>query len=254
MGDMLPRPEPREAFRRALRARLMAEAAVALGQRETTWARFQRSWLRPALAVGLAALVLVVGAGTAAADSLPGDLTFGLKRAAEELQLTLALDDTTRLRILADQADHRLSELSQAAATRPAAAPTATTEYTAAVERLTAAVEALRGRPDASEDKRIEAEDVANAARAKHTAVLDQLEKDATPETKDDIDRARDEADHLRPSDRPARSPDASERPDRSRSPEPNRTATPTRSPEPTRSPDRDGSRGTATPTPTVRR
>ena len=85
MSDLFPRPEPRDAFRRALRARLMAEAASTVGRRETTWTRFQRSWLRPALAAGVAAFVLVVGAGSAAADSLPGDLAFGLKRAAEDV-------------------------------------------------------------------------------------------------------------------------------------------------------------------------
>ena len=74
----LPRPKLREEFRRELRARLMTEAVTALAPRPrgTAW-----TFLRPALAVGIASLVLVGGAGVAAAGSLPGDLTFGLKRA-----------------------------------------------------------------------------------------------------------------------------------------------------------------------------
>src|SRR5690242_17948768 len=168
MSDMLGRPKPRDAFKRALRAQLMAQASVALVPRESTWSRFQRSWLKPAVAFAAFTLLVAAGTGKATADSLPGDLTFGLKTAAEQLQLALALDDTSRLQVLAHAADHRLAELSQAVATRPEAVPTATDEYAAAVARFTAAVDALRGKPDASTDKRIEAEDVVDAAHEKH--------------------------------------------------------------------------------------
>ncbi len=80
----LPEPHLRDEFRRELRARLMQQAAVTLvpKRRDTAWT----SWLRPAFAAGLAALVLIVGAGSAAANSLPGDATFGLKRAIEEVR------------------------------------------------------------------------------------------------------------------------------------------------------------------------
>src|SRR5438552_2852028 len=244
MSDRLPRPEPRDAFKRALRAQLMAQAPTALARRETVWSLValpQGSWLRPAFAVAAVFVLLVAGAGKAAADSLPGDLTFGLKTAAEELQLALALDDTTRLKVLSEDADHRLAELTRALTSRPEAAPTATAEYAAAVARFTAAVDELRGKPGTSEDKRTEAKDVVDAARQKHEAVLDELEKTAPEDAQQALERARQEADKLRPSNTP----------DRLRTPEPTRavparTAEPTRASEPPR-----GGEPTRTPQPT---
>jgi hypothetical protein len=235
MSDMLPRPEPRDAFKRALRAQLMAQAPGVLARRETVWSRLQGSWLRPAVAFAAVALLVAGGAGKAAADSLPGDIAFGLKTAAEQVQLALALDDTSRLRLLSDEADHRLAELSRAITTRPAAAPTATDEYAAAVARFTAAVDALRGRPDTSADKKTTAEDVVDAAHAKHEAVLDALEKTAPAEAQKGLERAKQEADKLHVSDRPARTPERSDRPEPTRSPQPTRTAPPARTAEPTR-------------------
>ena len=244
MSDRLPRPEPRDAFKRALRAQLMAQAPTALARRETVWSLValpQGSWLRPAFAVAAVFVLLVAGAGKAAADSLPGDLTFGLKTAAEELQLALALDDTTRLKVLSEDADHRLAELTRALTSRPEAAPTATAEYAAAVARFTAAVDELRGKPGTSEDKRTEAKDVVDAARQKHEAVLDELEKTAPADAQQGFERARQEADKLRPSNTP----------DRLRTPEPARTV-PARNAEPTRAsePPRGGE-PTRTPQPT---
>ncbi len=209
MKDMLPRPEPRHAFKRALRAQLMAQASTVLAPRETAWSRvgaaFGPGLLRPALAVAAAVLVLAVGTEKAAAGSLPGDLAYPLKAAAEQVQLALALDDTTRLQLLAEQADHRLAELSEAVSARPDAAPTATDEYAAAVARFTAAVDALRGKPGTSVDERTAAEDVVDAAHDKHEAVLDELEKTAPAAAQDGLDRARTEADKLHASDRPAK-------------------------------------------------
>src|SRR5438876_6885770 len=241
MSDRLPRPEPRDAFKRALRAQLMAQAPTVLARRETAWSRFQGSFMRPALALAAVVLVLIAGAGKAAADSLPGDLAFGLKTAAEHVQLALALDDTTRLKVLSDDADHRLAELTRAITSRPDAAPTATAEYAAAVARFTAAVDELRGKPGTSEDKRTEAKDVVDAARQKHEAVLDELEKTAPEDAQQGLERARQEADKLRPSNTP----------DRLRTPEPTRavparTAEPTRASEPPR-----GGEPTRTPLPT---
>ena len=105
----LPEPRLRDEFRRELRARLMREAAVTLvpKRRDTAWT----AWLRPALAVSLAALVLIAGASSAAASSVPGDVTFGLKRAIEEVRVALTFDDVERVRLLAQLADQRLSEL-----------------------------------------------------------------------------------------------------------------------------------------------
>lgn len=228
MSDRLPRPEPREPFKRALRSQLMAQAATALVRRETAWSRFQRGLLRPAVAFAAVALLLAGGAGKAAADSISGDPAFGLKTAAEQLQLAFAFDDTTRLALLSEHADHRLAELARAVITRPSAAPTATDEYAIAVARFTAAVDALRGTPGASEDTRTAAEDVVDAAHLKHEEVLDELQRSAPSDSQDGLERAMLEADKLHASDRPARTPEPpqpAERRDPTRSPQPTRTA-----------------------------
>src|SRR6266542_977426 len=170
MSELLPRPTPRDAIRRAPRSRPMPEAAALHAPRETTWARFRRVWLRPALGVGVAAVLFLSLAGSAAANSLPGDPAFGLKRAIESVQLALTFDDNAKLKLLAEQAERRLTELSTLAAQRAASAPAASAEYTNAVDRFNDAIDALRGKPDADEDKRSEAEEVANAARARHDA------------------------------------------------------------------------------------
>ena len=255
MSHMLPRPEPREPFKRALRAQLMAQAPGVLARRESAWSRFQASqgswvsWLKPAAAFAAIALLLVGGAGKAAADSLAGDAAFGLKTAAEHLQLALAFDDTSRLRLLSDDADHRLAELSRALTTRPDAAPVATDEYAAAVAHFTAAVDALRGKPGASADKKTAAEDVVDAAHAKHQAVLNELEKTAPADAHEGLERARQAAEKLHASDRPARTPEPSDEQDRTRSPEPTRTAAPTRASEEPR--DGEPTRTTPRPSPT---
>src|SRR5438445_280634 len=104
MSQRLPPPRPRDAFKRALRAQLMAQAPSVLARRETAWTRVRRSgwsgwsgpsWLKPAAAFAVVAFLLLGGVGAAAADSLPGDPTFGLKVAAEQLQLALAFDGRT---------------------------------------------------------------------------------------------------------------------------------------------------------------
>ena len=166
----------------------MREAAVTLvpKRRDTAWT----AWLRPALAAGLAALVIIVGAGTAAANSLPGDATFGLKRAMEEVRVALIFDDVERVRVLADLADQRLSELEQVAS-RDDKAPTASDEYAQAVARFRAAVDALQ--QAAPEDKSELAQDVADAARDKHEFILEQLRERLSEKAKDAVDRATEE-------------------------------------------------------------
>ena len=184
----LPEPRLRDEFRRELRARLMREAVVTLvpKRRDTAWT----AWLRPALAGGLVALVLIAGAGTAAANSLPGDATFGLKRAIEEVRVALIFDDVERVRVLAELADQRLSELERVAS-RDDKSPTASDEYAQAVARFRAAVDALQ--QAAPEDKSELAQDVADAAREKHEFILEKL-KDQLPEkAKDAVDRATEE-------------------------------------------------------------
>jgi len=207
MSELLPRPTPRDAFRRALRSRLMAEAVALHAPRETTWTRFQRLWLRPALGVGVAAVLILSLAGSAAANSLPGDPAFGLKRAIESVQLALTFDDNAKLKLLAEQAERRLTELSTLAAQRAASAPAASAEYTNAVDRFNDAIDALRGKPDADEDKRSEAEEVANAARARHEAILDQLEQTAPAGSAPEIEHARNDAANIHASDHTGSTP-----------------------------------------------
>lgn len=197
---MLPRPEPRDAFRRELRGRLMAEVRVAFAPRENAWTRVLRSWLRPAVAFAAIAIFVVTGSGLAAAGSLPGDPAFALKRAAEDVQLAFAPDDSARIEALASQADHRLAELSTATTERPAAVPTASAAYAEAVAKLTAAIEALRGTSDPGATKADAARLVAERASAKHIIVLDDLEGRVSDEARDSIERAKHEAESLRPS------------------------------------------------------
>ena len=184
----LPEPHLRDEFRRELRARLMREAAVTLTgkRRDNAWT----AWLRPALAVGLAALVLIAGATSAAAGSVPGDPAFGLKRAIEEVRVALTFDDVERVRVLADIADQRLSELAQVAS-RDDKAPTASAEYAEAVTRFREAVDTLQ--QAAPEDKSALAQDVADAAREKHEIVLEQLKDRLSEKAKDSVDRALEE-------------------------------------------------------------
>ena len=195
----LPEPRIRDEFRRELRARLMREAAVVLvpRRRDNAWTAWLRrdnawtAWLRPAFVAGLAALVLVIGAGSAAAGSVPGDLTFGLKRAMEEVRVALTFDDIERVRVLSEIADERLSELERVAS-RDDKAPTASEAYADAVTRFRAAVDALQNAAP-EEDKSDLAQDVADAAREKHEMVLEFLRERLSEKAKGSVDRATEE-------------------------------------------------------------
>jgi hypothetical protein len=240
MSDMLPRPKPRDAFKRALRAQLMAQAPSVLSPHETTWTRvtgglLRGGLMRPAMVAAAIALLVVGGAGKAAADSLPGDVVYPLKIAAEQLQLALATDDSTRLRLLAEQSDHRLAELAEAVSARPNSAPAAEDAYATSVQTLTVAVETVRSQPNVSADKKTAAEDVVDAAHQKHEQVLQDLKNSVSPAEQPEVDRAKQESDKLHPSGRPARTVGPSNAPEPTRSPEPTRTAPPSRSPQPTR-------------------
>jgi Domain of unknown function (DUF5667) len=237
----LPEPRLRDEFRRELRARLMREAAVTLvpRRRENAWT----AWLRPALAAGLAALVLIVGA-TTAAGSTPGDLTFGLKRAIEEVRVALTFDDVARVRILAEITDQRLSELEQVAS-RDDKAPTASEEYARAVSRFRAAVDALQ--EAAPEDKSELAQDVADAAREKHEMVLEQLKDRLSEQAKDSVERAIEE-------ERKDTAQDAKDKAKDTDNSGEDPGSTPRTNTAPPRASERTNSPRTATPRPTERR
>jgi len=214
---ILERPVMRKSFRTELRSRLLSEAAVVLAPRPR---RFVPSWtiLRPALAVAALALVVAWGTASAAAVSLPGEPLYAVKRASEDVQLTLTFDDVARMQLLAELADRRLDELARTAEQQPSNAPTATTEYADAVTKFTNAVDELRDAD--SEDKRNAAQAVADAAREKHLAVLDAI-KDRVPETtRSEIDSLIDDeqqgiapSEHANPRGRETPHPEASTAP-----------------------------------------
>lgn len=183
----LPDPRMRDEFRRELRARLMREAALTLTprRRDTAWT----TWLRPAFA-GLAALVLVIGTGSAAAGSVSGDATFGLKRAIEEVRVALTFDGVARVRVLADITDERLDELQRVAGSDDKA-PAASEAYAEAVTRFRLAVDTLQEKaPQAQSD---EAQEVVDQNRDRHEVVLDELKGRLPEKAKPNVERAIEE-------------------------------------------------------------
>ena len=219
MEPRMPEPKLREEFRRELRARLMQEAVTALAPRPrgTAWTFL----LRPAVGVGLAGLLLFAGAGTAAAGSVPGDFAFPLKKAFENVQVALTFDDVQRVALLGQLADRRLDEL-KAVADRDdqSKAPTASEEFAAAVARFRAAVDARQ--QAAPEDKSEAVQDLVDAAREKHEAVLDQVQQKLDNEkAQEAIERAKDTEDQETQADR-----DKQEK--NEKTPRPTRTPTPT--------------------------
>ncbi len=261
----LPRPRLRDDFRKRLRSELMNEA-VALAEerrlRSRSFAQRLRWWivgprLRAIAVVATLVVMLVGGAGAAAAGSLPGDPGFGVKRAVEQLELALAPTGEAKVQILATQVQRRLDDLTRAA-DLPDKAPTASAEYEAAVNRFAAAVEALRtSEPGAKHDA---VDQVVQDARDKHLPVLEDLKERVPAGAKDGIDRAIDAEqklspgdgdEHAKPTARPTRTPD---RDDHGASPSPRETERPrtTATPRPTEAPRATetsrGDRATETP------
>ena len=222
MDPRLPEPKIREEFRAELRARLMREAVTALAPlpRGTAWVV-----LRPALGVGLAAVLMIAGTGTAAAGSLPGDATFPLKKAFENIQVTLTFDDVERVQLLGELADRRLAEL-QVIVERAdeSKAPTASEEFAAAVARFRAAVDAIQRAAPA--DKSAKVQELVETARGKHEAVLDEVQQKLDdPTAQDAIERAKDRENKDTESENKDQDPEKTSRP--ARTPTPARTARP---------------------------
>jgi hypothetical protein len=164
---------PRPEFRAQLRSSLLS-APVALEPRRAPlrWPRVLA--LRPALAAILVLVLLAAaGGGAAAATSLPGDPAFALKRAVEDVQVTLASDDVARLNTLVTQSDRRLVDLETLVGRRSAAVGTGTDEYAAAVVRVDAVVSRVAASPASSERDAALAR--ASATSADHLARLQAL-------------------------------------------------------------------------------
>ena len=112
-------PEP--GFRTALRAQLVAEAAVRVpalpAQRSPERARpTAPRWRSAVAAVAVASAVTGVGATAASSQALPGDSLYGLKLRVESIQLSIADSDLERGRELLEQAETRLDEAERLAA------------------------------------------------------------------------------------------------------------------------------------------
>lgn len=105
---------PDDAFRAALRDRLVTEAAARATPPVVPAARARPSApsrLRQLVAtMAVASVVAGVGAAAASTRALPGDTLYGLKRQIEAGQLALARGDLGHGRELLEQADARLTE------------------------------------------------------------------------------------------------------------------------------------------------
>ncbi len=201
-SPLLGRPVLREQFRKELRGRLMSEAVTVLAPRRS---RFSfPAMLRPALAAAAILVLVSVGATSAAASSIPGDPLYAVKRAAEDVRLALTFDDVARTQLLSELTDRRLEELAEIAKLRPSSAPTATQEYADAVTNFANALDALRQAD--SEDKRNAAQVLAEAARAKHKAVLDAVKEQLPADAQTEVQRVNDdEQERTSPSNNPGR-------------------------------------------------
>jgi len=209
-SPMLERPVLRDQFRKELRGRLMSEAVAVLAPQRP---RFSfAALLRPAFAAAALLVLVAAGATSAAASSLPGDALYAVKRAGEDVLVALTFDDVGRMQLLSQLADRRLDELAEIARQHGALAPTATQEYADAVERFADALDDLRAA--SNEEKREAAQALAEAARAKHRAVLDavkgQLPAADQSEVQNVIDR---EAERTSPEGNPGRGGPGGNRP-----------------------------------------
>ncbi len=188
-SPLLDRPVMRQQFRKELRGRLMSEAVAVLAPRPS---RFSfPAMLRPAFAAAAILVLVLAGATSAAASSLPGDPLYALKRAGEDVRVALTFDDVARTRLLSELTDRRLEELAAVAKNRPDAAPTATQEYADAVNNFANALDKLHDAD--SEEKRNAAQALAEAARAKHKAVLDDVKDQLPAGAQSDVQKVNDD-------------------------------------------------------------
>lgn len=168
-GKVAPRP----AFRAELRSALLAAPVSFEAPRASRlgWSRVLA--LRPAVAAILVLALLATAGGVAAASSLPGDSAYGFKRAAEEVQVTLASDDVVRLDTLVMQSDRRLADLETLVARRSSAVGVGTDEYTAAAGRVDDVLSRVATLPETSQRDAALAR--ASAASTDHLARLQAL-------------------------------------------------------------------------------
>jgi hypothetical protein len=106
------------------------------------------------------------------------------------VRLALTLDDVARTQLLSELTDRRLDELAEIAKRRPASAPSATQEYSDAVNNFADALDVLRGADN--EEKRNAAQALAGAARAKHKAVLDAVKEQLPADVQTEVQNVND--------------------------------------------------------------
>ncbi len=144
---------PDDAFRAALRDRLVTEAAARVTPPVVPAARARPSApsrLRQLVAtVAVASVVAGVGAAAASTRALPGDTLYGLKRQIEAGQLALARGDLGHGRELLEQADARLTEAERLTAGEDGSDPETRALVGQALRDMAAAVTA--GAADLSE-------------------------------------------------------------------------------------------------------
>ena len=164
---------PRPEFRAELRSSLLA-APVSLESPRASRLGWSRIFaVRPALAAIFILVLLATAGGVAAASSLPGDPAYGLKRAVEEVQVTLTSDDIVRLDTLVTESDRRLADLETLVARRSSAIGFGTDEYAAAAVRVDDVLGRVVASPASSQRDAALAR--ASAASTDHLARLEAL-------------------------------------------------------------------------------
>jgi hypothetical protein len=191
----LEAPRARSSFRRSLRRSLITasvEAKIAKPRTEP-FSFLKRPMLpRYVLAAGLVVSLVATAGGSAAAWTVPAEAAGALKRAFENAELALTFGELERVAVLERHVERRLSELAHAVVVEPTARPTATAAYEEAVLRFRAAVAAL---VSADRDGKHEAAlEVAEAAAAKHHAVVEALRERSANAAHD---KSRKESDEL---------------------------------------------------------
>ncbi len=142
--QFIPGITPRAEFRAGLRESLVAQATDRQPSTEVARAAdrpaARQHRVRTIVVTGvLASLVGGVGAAAASTHALPGDALYGLKRGLESVQLKFDHSDLSRGRDLLDQADNRLSEAEDLAASEDARSPRTMAQIAATIADLEAA-------------------------------------------------------------------------------------------------------------------
>jgi sulfite reductase alpha subunit-like flavoprotein len=192
-------PKARDRFRADLRRALVATASSEWSSTETaaTRRRSPLSWpvlAAPRYALAFAVIVLAIfsASGVAAASSLPGDATYSLKQAYEDVELALAGDPAAKVRVLTVQSDRRLNEFNQVNDSHPERTDQAAAAYQRTLAKLQAALSALQAQQTGpSGDRDDQAANDAEDAAAKQITALESVKSDSN-EVQKALEQAKD--------------------------------------------------------------